>query len=58
MAKRELIDTGTDERYLRRGAQGRFEESDDVGKSLRADRRTRANTIVKPGRGDRGDQKR
>src|SRR3712207_8233129 len=31
--KRELIDTGTDKRYVRRDAQGRFKESDDVGRS-------------------------
>ncbi len=57
MAKRELIDTGTDKRYLRRDQQGRFKESDDVGKSLAADRRTKAKTTVKSGQGDRGDQK-
>jgi hypothetical protein len=28
-AKRELIDTGTDKRYVRRNKQGRFKESDD-----------------------------
>lgn len=57
MAKRELIDTGADKRYLRRDQQGRFKESDDVGKSLAADRRTKAKTTVKSGQGDRGDQK-
>jgi hypothetical protein len=44
-----LIDTGTDKRYVRRGAKGRFKESDDVGKSLSADRRQRAKTKSKPG---------
>ena len=58
MSKRELIDTGTDKRYVRRDEGGRFKESDDVGKSLAADRRTKAKTAVKPGQGDRGDQKR
>lgn len=29
--KRELIDTGTDKRFVRRGAGGQFKESDDVG---------------------------
>ena len=58
MAKRELIDTGTDKRYVRRDNKGRFKESDDVGKSLKADRRTKAKTAVEPGQGDRGDQKR
>ena len=58
MAKRELIDTGTDKRYVRRDNEGRFKESADVGKSLAADRRTKAKTTVKAGQGDRGDQKR
>jgi hypothetical protein len=57
MSKRELIDTGTDKRYVRRGEGGKFKESDDVGKSLAADRRTKSKTTVKPGQGDRGDQK-
>jgi hypothetical protein len=41
-AKRELIDTETDKRYVRRGGSGRFKESDDQGRSLAADRRRRA----------------
>jgi hypothetical protein len=55
---RELIDTGTDKRYVRRDKEGRFKESDDVGRSLAADRRQKAKTIVKSGQGDRGDRKR
>jgi hypothetical protein len=55
-SKRELIDTGTDKRYVRRDSQGQFKESDDVGKSLAADRRKRAKTRSKPGQGDRGDR--
>ena len=55
MSKRELIDTGTDKRYVRRDEKGQFKESDDVGKSLAADRRTKAKTTVKPGQGDRGE---
>jgi hypothetical protein len=55
--ERELIDTGTDKRYVRRDKQGQFKESDDVGKSLASDRRTRAKTEAKPGQGDRGDRK-
>lgn len=55
-AKRELIDTGTDKRYVRRGAAGQFKESDDVGKSLTADRRKKAKTKVKSGQGDKGDR--
>ena len=38
MAKRELIDTGSDKRYVRRNKRGQFNESDDVGRSLAADR--------------------
>ena len=54
--RRELIDTGTGKRYVRRDAQGRFEESDDVGRSLAADRRRTAKTSVKSGYGDKGDR--
>jgi hypothetical protein len=54
--KRELIDTGTDKRFVRRGAGGKFKESDDVGKSLTADRRKKAKTKVKSGQGDKGDR--
>lgn len=57
MSKRELIDTGTDKRYVRRDEKGQFKESDDVGKSLAADRRTKAKTTAKSGQGDKGDQK-
>jgi hypothetical protein len=54
--KRELINTGTDKRFVRRGASGRFKESDDVGKSLSQDRRRKATAKVKAGQGDRGDR--
>lgn len=57
MSDRELIDTGTDKRYVRRDENGRFKESDDVGKSLAADRRTKAEHATKSGQGDRGDRK-
>ena len=56
--KRELIDTGTDKRYVRRDAKGQFKESDDQGRSLSQDVRRHAKTVAKPGEGDRGDQKR
>lgn len=57
MTKRELIDTGTDKRYVRRDEKGQFKESVDVGKSLSQDRRKKAKTVSKPGEGDRGDRK-
>ena len=53
--ERELIDTGTDKRFVKRTASGQFKESDDVGKSLAADRRKKAKTTTKRGYGDRGD---
>jgi hypothetical protein len=56
--KRELIDTGTDKRYVRRDEQGRFKESDDVGRSLSQDIRRKAKTTVQSGSGDKGDRKR
>ena len=55
---RELIDTGTDKRFVRRDDQGRFKEVDDVGRSLARDRQQEAKTKVSSGQGDRGDQKR
>jgi hypothetical protein len=57
--KRDLINTGTDKRYVRRNERGTsFVESDDVGRSLAADRRKRAKTKVKSGEGDKGDRPR
>jgi hypothetical protein len=56
--KRELIDTATDKRYVRRDEKGQFSESDDVGKSLAQDVKQAAKTTVKAGQGDKGDQKR
>jgi hypothetical protein len=55
--QRERINTGTDTRFVRRDERGRFKESDDVGRSLKADRREHAKTVVAKGQGDRGDQK-
>jgi len=57
-AKRELIDTGTDKRFVRRDEQGRFKESDDVGRSLSQDRRRKSKTNANSGQGDKGDRKR
>jgi hypothetical protein len=56
MAKRELINTGTDKRFVRRNSKGQFKESDDVGRSLAGDRRKKAKTKVKAGQGDKGDR--
>jgi hypothetical protein len=56
-AKRELIDTGRDKRFVRRDEQGQFKESDDVGKSLSQDRKRTAKKAAKPGQGYKGDRK-
>jgi hypothetical protein len=45
-----------DKRYVRRDAQGRFKESDDVGRSLARDRSQPATHKAKKGQGDRGDR--
>jgi len=59
MTKRELITPNEgDSRYVRRDEKGQFDEQDDVGKSLKQDRAKKAETEVKSGQGDRGDQKR
>ncbi|MGN6213098.1 hypothetical protein [Parafilimonas sp.] len=53
--KRSLIAPNGDKRYVKRDAQGRFKESDDVSRSLSADKRQHAKTKSKPGYGDKGD---
>jgi hypothetical protein len=53
---RELIDTGTDKRYVRRDEKGQFKESDDVGRSLAQDQKRDSKTTPKRGEGDRGDR--
>jgi len=56
-SKRELIDTVSDKRYVRRDKQGQFKESDDVGRSLAQDRRRTAKKSARSGQGDKGDRK-
>lgn len=53
---RELIDTGTDKRYVRRDEGGKFKESDDVGRSSATDQKRDAENRSKKGEGDRGDR--
>ena len=57
---RELIEPHKgDKRYIRRDNEGQFTTSQvNVGRSLAADRRTKAKATGKKGEGDRGDQKR
>jgi hypothetical protein len=55
--KRELIEPHKgDKRYVRRNKKGQFNEVDDVGRSLAADRRRKAKKVVKAGQGDKGDR--
>src|SRR5689334_11134225 len=54
-AKPELIEAGTDKRFVRRDDEGKFKESDDVGRSLAQNARKKAKTKTKPGQGDKGD---
>ena len=56
--KRDLVKSKGGARYAKRTAAGEFREMDDVGRSQKADRRTKAKTAVKSGYGDQGDQKR
>jgi hypothetical protein len=56
--KRTRISPRGDTRFIRRDERGRIQESDDAGRSLRTDRRTKAKTSVKTGYGDRGDRRR
>jgi hypothetical protein len=55
-AKREFIAPKGDKRYVRRDANGRIKESDDVSRSLAQDPRQRAKTKAKRGQGDRGER--
>jgi hypothetical protein len=53
--ERELIDTGTDKRYVRRDEEGRFKESGDQGRSLSKDVKQKAKTKKPKNQGDKGD---
>jgi hypothetical protein len=56
--KRELIEPKPgDKRYVRRDAKGRFDEVDDVSKSLSLDVRRKAKKTATKGQGDKGDRK-
>ena len=56
-AKRTLINTGSDKRYVRRDGHGQFKESDDVSRSLAKDRPRKAKKAESRGQGDRGDRR-
>jgi hypothetical protein len=55
--ERELIEPNEgDKRYVRRDEEGKFKESDDVGRSLSQDQKRDAKTESKAGQGDKGDR--
>jgi len=57
--KRQLVEPHEgDKRFVRRDEEGRFEESDDVGRSMSQDPRRDAKTESEPGQGDKGDRDR
>ena len=55
---RELLAPKGDKRFVRRKSDGKFGKTVSVGKSLAADKRTKAKKTVPKGQGDRGDTKR
>ena len=57
-AKRERLVTPTGSHFAKRTGKGQLKEMDNVGRSLKADRRTKAKRAVKSGHGDQGDRKR
>jgi hypothetical protein len=54
--KRDLVKAKNATSYAKRSTRGRFSELDEVGRSQKADRRTKAKTKAKSGFGDRGDR--
>lgn len=56
--KRDLLGHGSRSAYAKRTETGQFIELDDVGRSLKADRRVKAKTATKSGFGDQGDRPR
>lgn len=56
--KRELIEPNPgDKRYVRRDENGRFDEVEDVDRSLAQDQKRQAKSDSTPGHGDRGDRR-
>ena len=59
VSKRELIEPHPgDKRFIRRNELGQIVSSVNLHRSLSQDDRTKAKRIVKPGQGDRGDERR
>jgi hypothetical protein len=56
--KRELVKNQAGDFFARRTGGGQFKEMDARGRSLSQDRRRKAKTATKSGRGDRRDRRR
>lgn len=54
--KRDLVKGKNATMFAKRSGKGPFKEIDEAGKSLKADRRSKAKTKAKSGFGDRGDR--
>jgi len=54
--KRERLTTKNAKFFAKRTSRGRFKELDELGRSLKADRRRKATRKVRSGYGDRGDR--
>ena len=55
-AKRDLLKGTNATMFAKRTDKGQFSEMDEVGRSLKSDRRTKAKRKAKSGFGDRGDR--
>lgn len=55
--KRDLVRKPGGAAYAKRTSGGQFKDMDDVGRSQRRDRQTKASKTVKSGFGDQGDRK-
>ena len=55
--KRDRVNTGSDLRFVKRTATGRFKESDDAGRAQKTDQAKGAKKMVKSGYGDQGDRR-
>jgi len=56
-SRRQLVDTGTNKLFVRRNERGTsFKKVVDAGRSITADKRTKAKRKVPSGQGDRGDR--
>jgi hypothetical protein len=55
--KRDLVRRPKASAYAKRTARGRFKETDDVGRSQKADKPRKAKKKVRSGYGDQGDER-